>query len=72
MILFCHIMYVYVCKICEVKFGGCLWSFLWLGQKLKDNMHGTCRSSRPRYVILLIKWRSLYIFDGAVFKNVLW
>ena len=33
--LLCHIVYVYVCKICEEIFGGCWWSFSWLCQKLK-------------------------------------
>ena len=23
----CNVEYVYVCKICEEKFGGCWWSF---------------------------------------------
>ena len=27
MILFYNIVYVYVCKISEEKFGGCWWSF---------------------------------------------
>ena len=26
-ILLHNIMYAYVCKICEEKFGGCWWSF---------------------------------------------
>ena len=64
MILFCHILYV--CKICEEMIDGCWWSFSWLGQKVKDNIHSSCRSSGPLYVIFLIKWRSLYIFDGYV------
>ena len=67
MILFCNIVYEYVCKICEKKFDGCWWSFSWLGQKVKDNTHSSCRSSQPRYVILLIKRRNPYIFDGYVF-----
>ena len=29
-------MYVYVRNICEDKLGGCLSSFSWLGQKVKD------------------------------------
>ena len=37
MILFCHIVYVYVYK----KFGDCWWSFSWLGQKVKANMHSS-------------------------------
>ena len=32
----CNMVYVYVCKIYE-KFGGYLWSFSWLGQKVKDH-----------------------------------
>ena len=32
MILFYNVVYVYVCKIGEEKFGGCWWSFSWLGQ----------------------------------------
>ena len=58
-ILFCNIVYVYVCKICEEKVGWCWWSFSWLGQKVKDSMHSSCRSSRLRYVIMLVKWHSL-------------
>ena len=30
---------IYVCKISEDKLGGCWWSFSWLGQKVKYNMH---------------------------------
>ena len=60
MILFYNLVYGYVCKISEEKFGGgCWWSFSWLGQKVNDNMHSSCRLSRPRYVILLINWSSL-------------
>ena len=33
-IIFYNIMYAYVCKICEEKFGGCWWSFSWLGQSV--------------------------------------
>jgi len=36
-ILFCHMVYVYVCKICE-KFYGCWWSFSWLGQKVNKKV----------------------------------
>ena len=32
MILFYNVVYVYICKIGEEKFGGCWWSFSWLGQ----------------------------------------
>ena len=59
MILFCNIVYVYVYKICQETFGGCWWSFSWLGQKVKDSMYNSCRSIRLSYVIRLIKWRSL-------------
>ena len=53
--LFYNIVYVYVCKICEEKFGGCWWLFSWLGQKVKDSMHSSCQPSRHRYVILFLK-----------------
>ena len=58
MILFCNIVYVYVCKISE-KFDDCWWSFSWFGQKVKNNMYSSCRSSRHRYVVLLIKWHGV-------------
>ena len=32
MILFYNIVYVYVCKTSDEKFGGCWRSFLWLGR----------------------------------------
>ena len=35
--IFFNVVYVYVCKKCEEKFGGFLWSFSWLGQKVADN-----------------------------------
>ena len=38
---FGNVMYLNVCKICE-KFGGCLWSFSQLGQKVKDSMRSSC------------------------------
>ena len=34
--IFCNVVYVYVCKTCEEKFGGCWRSFSWLGQKVTD------------------------------------
>ena len=37
MILFCHLVCVYVQKVCEDKFGGCKKSFSWLGQKVNEN-----------------------------------
>ena len=60
-VMFCNKVYIHVCKICAEKFGGCWWSFSWLGQKVKDTMsiHRPYRPSRLRYVIryviLLIK-----------------
>ena len=70
MILFCNI--IYVCKISEEKLSDCWWSVSWLGQKIKNNMHSSCRSGRLRYVILMIKWRSLEVFDGLWFKLLFW
>ena len=32
--IFCNVMYVHVCKICEEKLGDCWWSFAWLGQNV--------------------------------------
>ena len=38
--IFFNVLFVYVCKICKEKFGGCWWLFSWLGQTVKDNnMH---------------------------------
>ena len=42
MILFYNIVYVYVYKISEEKFGSCWCSFSWLGEKVKDSMHSSC------------------------------
>ena len=56
--IFFNVVYLNVCKICEENFGGCWWSFSWLGEKVKDSMHSSCRPSRLCYVILLIKLRS--------------
>ena len=44
MILFYIIVYVYVCKISEKKFGGCWLSFSWLGQtkSLNKITYGLC------------------------------
>ena len=41
---FCNIVYVYIyiSKICEKKFGGCLWSFSWLGQSNPVVWHPHC------------------------------
>ena len=47
---FYTVVYAYVCKIREDKFGG-------FGQKIKDYMHSSCRLSL-RYVMLFLKWRS--------------
>ena len=48
--LFCEFSlleeYVYVCKMCDKKFGGCWWSFVWSVQKIKDIMRSSCRPSR--------------------------
>ena len=43
MILFYNVVYVCVCKIGEEKFGGCWWSFSWIGQSHPVAWH-------PRYV----------------------
>ena len=37
-ILFCNLVCVYVHKICEDKFGGCMESFPWLGQKVNKKI----------------------------------
>ena len=42
MILFHNVVYVYVCKIGEEKFGGCWWSFSWLGQSNPVAWHPRC------------------------------
>ena len=41
---FCNV--VYVCKICEEKFGNCWWSFSWLGQSILVVWHPHCVSDR--------------------------
>ena len=38
MILFCNLMYVYVHKICDDKFGSCKKSFSWLGQQVNKKI----------------------------------
>ena len=40
--------------------------------KVKDSMHSSRRPSRLHYVILFVKWRSLYKFDGYVFYILFW
>ena len=35
--IFCNVLYVYVCKKCGETFGGCWRLFSWLGQKVTDN-----------------------------------
>ena len=47
MILFYSVVYVYVCKIGEEKFGGCWWSFLWLGQSNPVAWHPRCVCDCP-------------------------
>ena len=47
MILFYNIVYVYVCKIDEEKFGGCWWSFSWLGQSNPVVWHPRCVCDCP-------------------------
>ena len=37
---FYNILYAYVCKIYEEKFGGCWWSFSWLGQSVSVTVLG--------------------------------
>ena len=62
--IFGNVVYVYVCKKCEEKFGGCWRSFSWLGQKVTDNhglmsyMHWTAASAAreaPRAAELVAK-----------------
>ena len=38
MILFYNIVYVYVCKTSDEKFGGCWRSFSWLGRTVHVNV----------------------------------
>ena len=40
--LFYIVVYVYVCQIGEEKFGGCWWSFSWLGQSNPVAWHPRC------------------------------
>ena len=40
--IFCNVVYVYVCKKYEEKFGGCWRLFSWLGQKVTDNNTHAC------------------------------
>ena len=35
--IFCNVVYVYVCTKCEEKFGGCWRSFSLLGPKVTDD-----------------------------------
>ena len=56
MILFYNIVYVYVCRTSEEKFGGCWRSFSWLGRTVHvivdkspvDAVSASGRSSPPR------------------------
>ena len=47
MILFYNVVYVYVCKIGEEKFGGCWWPFSWLGQSNPVAWHPRCVCDCP-------------------------
>ena len=38
MVLFCNLVCVYVHKICDDKFGSCMKSFSWLGQKVNKKI----------------------------------
>ena len=47
MILSYYVVYVYVSKICGEKFGGCWWSFSWLGQSNPVVCHLHCAVHCP-------------------------
>ena len=62
MILFYNVVYVYVCKIGEERFGGCWWSFSWLGQSNPVAWHPRCvcdcpnESAGPLFQFWSIQW----------------
>ena len=52
MILFYNIVYAYVCKTSEERFGGCWRSFSWLGRKVHVIVD-TSRESMPSLCLVV-------------------